>query len=162
MGISRDRMSASGLSAPSLARRSLSSFPSVPSCPLIHLKSVVAIRLRRTCAAYLKKSAFLIPIHPSFSHVGRWVVRPSMAYFESDIIVRGQNLGIDEAATMMAAISPTWLDCWVPGIRIEAFRTSLGPTQTPLPLRASSLPLFIQAPSVYIVIPAWRWFMPRV
>ena len=79
-----------------------------------------------------------------------------MAYFESDIIVRGQNLRINEAVTMMAVISPTWLDCWVPGTRIEAFYALLGLTQTPLPLWAFKLPLFIQVPSVYIVIPTWQ------
>ena len=45
LGILRCRMSLFGLFAPSLARRSLSSFPWVPLWPLIHWKSVVAMRL---------------------------------------------------------------------------------------------------------------------
>ena len=65
-------MSALGLFAPSLARWSLFSFPRVPSCPFMHLNFVMAIWLCGTCAAFLK-SAFLIPIHPSFSCDGRWV-----------------------------------------------------------------------------------------
>jgi hypothetical protein len=134
--------------APSLASRLLSSFPRTPSCPLTHWKSVVAMRLRSRNAALLKRGAFLMPIQPLFSQEGRCVVRPSMAYLESDIIVKGQNFGTDAAATMIAAISPTWFDCQGPGTRIEAFRSWLGPIQTPLPHRAFSCPLFMQAPSV--------------
>ena len=110
LGISRCRMSAFGLFVPSLARRSLSSFPWVPLWPLTHWKSVVTMRLRRRKAAHLNRSAFLTPIQPLSSQVCKCVVRPSMAYLESDIIVRGQNFGKESMATMMAASSPTWLD----------------------------------------------------
>ena len=158
LGISRDRESVFGLFAPSLVRRSLSSFPRVPLWPLTHWKSVVAVRLRSRKAALLNRSAFLMPIQPLSSHVCRCVVRPSIAYLESDIIVRGQKLGKESMAAIMAASSPTWLDWWGPGIRIAAFLVWLGPIQMPLPHWASNFPLLLHVPSVYTVVPWWRWF----
>jgi hypothetical protein len=89
LGISRESGSSSGLFAPSLARRSLCSFPRVPLWPFTHWKSVVAMRCWSRNAAHLKKFAFCIPIHPRSSQVGRCVVRPFMAYMESDTIVSG-------------------------------------------------------------------------
>lgn len=47
LGISRDRVSSSGLFAPSFVSWSLCSLPGSPLCPLIHLKLVVAVRLHR-------------------------------------------------------------------------------------------------------------------
>ena len=85
---------------------------------------------------------------------------PSMAYFESDRIVRGQNLRKASTAAMMAAISPTWLDCRGPGILIAAFLGWSGPTHIPLPQRAFRFPLLWHAPSVYTEIPRWQWFIP--
>jgi hypothetical protein len=123
---------------------------------------VVAMRLRSRKAARLKRSAFLIPIQPLSSQVCRYVVRPSIAYLESDMIVRGQNFGKESMAAMMAAISPTWLDWWGPGMRNAAFFAWFGAIQMPLPHRASCFPLLLHAPSVYTVTPRWRWFTPTV
>lgn len=135
LGTLSDRMLVSILSAPSLASWSLCSLPRTLSCPLIHLKSVVAIQLRRRKATCLKNSAFFTPIQLLSSQVGRCVVRPFIAYFESKMMVRGQNFGKELTAAMMAAISPTWLDCLGPGTRIAAFLSWLGPTHMPLPRR---------------------------
>src|SRR5712672_2324075 len=110
LGTSRGRVSSLGLFAPSLASWSLYSFPRVPLWPLTHWKLVVAERFQSRKAALLKRLAFLMPIHPWSSHVCRCVVRPSIAYFESDIIVSGQNPGVESVAAMMVASSPTWLD----------------------------------------------------
>ncbi len=51
-----------------------------------------------------------MPIHPMSSQDLRCSVRPSMAYLESEKIVRGWKGGIAEIASMIATISPTWLD----------------------------------------------------
>jgi hypothetical protein len=37
------------------------------------------------------------------------------------MIVRGQNFGKESMAAIIAAISPTWLDWWEPGMCIAAF-----------------------------------------
>ena len=88
-GISR--LSASGfyLFAPSLARRSLSSFPADLLWPLTHWKVVLADQSLRRWAAFLNSWEFRILIHPSSSQDFRLVVRPSMIYFESVTILSG-------------------------------------------------------------------------
>jgi hypothetical protein len=43
-------------------------------------------------AAFLKMGAFFIPIQPLSSQELRRVVRPSIAYIESETITKGMNL----------------------------------------------------------------------
>ena len=52
----------------------------------------------------------------------------------------------------MAASSPIWFDCWVPGTLTTLFLGSFSPNQIPLPQVASSLLFLLQLPSVYTVI----------
>jgi hypothetical protein len=104
-GMLRSMASGNSFSAPSFARQSLSSFPWFPSWPFTHWKVVVADILFRRYAAFLKKSAFLILIQPQSSHSLRNIVRPSIVYFESDIILIGQFVGTTEAVTIIAVIS---------------------------------------------------------
>ncbi len=94
----------------SFASLSLSSFPSMLLCPLIHVNAVLADRLLSRYAAFWNHSAFRIPIHPWFSQFWRCVVKPSMTYFESDFISSGQNWGTFCIATITAASSPIWFD----------------------------------------------------
>ena len=148
-GTLRSRSSGSGLVAPSFASLSLNSFPSTPSWSFTHLKVVMAMRRRRRCAAFWKNGAFFTPIHPWSSQDCRWVVSPSMAYLESDIISIGWDIGTDATAIMMATISPTWFDCAGPGTLNDLLRGLPCPAQTPLPQVALLFPLFRQAPSVY-------------
>src|SRR5260221_6146867 len=151
-GMSRSRISTWSLFAPCLAKRSLSSFPMVPLCPLTHCRAVLAALFLIKCMAFLKRGAFFIAIHPSFSHVSRCVVSPSITYFESVMIFRGWRGSATFSAAITAAISPTWLDCASPGTRIAWFLWSPGPNHIPLPHLASFFPFFRHAPSVYTVI----------
>lgn len=91
--------------------------------------------------AFLNRFACLMPIHPIFSQVLSFSVSPSMTYFESVIIVSGQNGGVASAAFMIATISPTWLDWWGPGTLIDLLRWSFGAYQIPLPQCAFIFPL---------------------
>jgi len=126
-GMLRSRLSWTGLFTASLASRSASSLPALPAWPLVHWKDVGAMRCFRTLAVVLKSAAFLMPIHPLSSQVLRCLVRPSMAYRESEMILRGNNFGIAVAALRIATISPTWLDWLSPEGRKAKFLWSLGP-----------------------------------
>lgn len=53
-----------------------------------------------------------MPIHPLSSQLLRFFVIPSMAYFESLLMVSGLFVQLDLIAISMAYISPAWLD-WV-------------------------------------------------
>ena len=77
-GISRSRWSSSFFSAPSFAKLSLSSFSLVPLWPFTHWKCVVAVLLFSRYAAFLKRVAFFIPVHPSSSQSLRFIVSPSV------------------------------------------------------------------------------------
>ena len=147
-GISRFRGSGSGLLAPCLARRSLSSFLMVPLWPFVHWKIVLADRIRSRCAAFLKRFTFFIPIQPSFSQFSRCVVRPLMMYSESVMIFRGWHGSVAFAAAIIAASSPIWFDCVSPRILMAQFFGFLSPNHTPLPHLAFSFPLFRHALSV--------------
>ena len=146
IGTSRGRTSGMFLIAPSFASLSLSSLPRSPLWPLTHLKKVGAVRLLSEYAAVLNRFAFLMPIHPLFSQFFRCFVRPSMTYFESVIIIRGQKVGIVVAALITAAISPTWFDCSGPGTRMALLNGLLGLTHIPPPQYAFAFPLLKQAP----------------
>ena len=95
---------------------------------------------------------FLTLTHPLSSHVPRCFIRPSMAYLESDTMVSGIVGSVCWRAITMAASSPIWFDCWVPGILTALFLGSFSPNHIPLPQVASSLPFLLQLPSVYTVI----------
>lgn len=82
-----------------------------------------------------------------------------MAYFKSDIIVRGWKGGTVSMVAIMAAISPIWFECWGPGIQIARIRSCSGPNHTPLLHQALSFPLLSQVPSVYRVISRWWRFV---
>jgi len=88
-GISRSSSSESCLFAPSLVRRSLSSFPTVPLWPFIHWNVVFAVLSLRRWAAFLNSGVFFILIHLSSSHRFRLVVRPLMTYLELVAIFSG-------------------------------------------------------------------------
>jgi hypothetical protein len=60
--------------APSLASWSTLSFPSCPSCPLVHWNVVGAGRLLKWYATALKRVALVIPIQPMSSQFVRFVV----------------------------------------------------------------------------------------
>ena len=64
----------------------------------------------------------------------------------------GWYVGVASIAAITAAISPTWLDWASPGILIARFLRLFWSNHIPLPHLASCFPLFIQAPSVYMVI----------
>ena len=87
-----------------------------------------------------------------FSHFVRCIVSLSIAYFESEIILRGEKVGAFVRATIIATISPTWFDWISPGTLMVQFWGSLGPNHTPLLLLAFFFLLFMHAPSVYTSI----------
>jgi len=89
IGTFRSSTSGSCLFAPCLARQSLSSFPVVPLCPLIHWNIVQAGQYLNRCTAFLNSAAFFMLIQPSFSQFSRYVVNPSVTYLESIMILRG-------------------------------------------------------------------------
>ena len=95
---------------------------------------------------------FLTLTHPLSSHVPRCFIRPSMAYLESDTMVSGIVGSVCWRAITMAASSPIWFDCWVPGILTALFLGSFSPNHIPLPQVASSLLFLLRLPSVYMVI----------
>jgi hypothetical protein len=68
---------------------------------------ITEVHLLRRYAAFLKRLAFLMPIHPVFCQFLRYVIRPLMAYLESVFIIRGQKVGMVVVALIMAATSPT-------------------------------------------------------
>ena len=157
IGIVRSTWSGSSFCAPSIARWSACSFPLVPWWPFTHLKLVGAARRLIWYAAASSQVLLLIFVHPLSSQVFRCFVSPSIAYRESDIIVRGVVGSAIWRATVMAAISPVWLVWWVPGTLIARFSGWSSPNHTPLPLFASSLPFFTQEPSVYTIIGSMCW-----
>ena len=151
-GISRSSSSGSCLFAPSLARQSLSSFPTVPLWPFIHWNIVFTVLSLRRWAAFLNSGVFLILIHPLSSHLFRFEVRPSMTYLESVAIFKGWYGAVAAAAAITAAISPTWLDWASPGIHRAKFLGLSLLNHIPLPHLAFCLLLSIHAPSVYTMI----------
>jgi len=88
-GISRFKGSGCCLFAPSFASALLPSLPWTPLCPFTHCRVVLADLYLIKCAAFLNSLAFFMPIHPSFSQVSRWVIKPSMTYLESVQILTG-------------------------------------------------------------------------
>ncbi len=78
------------------------------------------------------------------------------------VITSGTKWGIVWAVAMMAMSSLVWLDWWGPGVRIARFLWSLFQNQTPPPLLVFCLPLWKQAPLVYISIFWWCQFGPSV
>jgi len=89
IGTFRSSTSGSCLFAPCLARWSLSLFPVVLLCPLIHWNVVWAGWYLNRCAAFLNSAVFFMLIQPSFSQFSRCVVNPSVMYLESVMILRG-------------------------------------------------------------------------
>ena len=114
MGMSRYRLSGVGLFTASVVRWSAASFPMLPVWPLVHWKDVVAVRCFRKLAVALKRAAFFIPIQPLSSQVLKCLVRLLIAYWKSEMILRGKNFGIAVAALSIAIISPAWLDWELP------------------------------------------------
>jgi hypothetical protein len=159
-GTSRSSTSLGGFSAPSFARQLLSSFPSTPLWPFVQRSDVVAILWQRRAVAFLKKGAFFIPIQPLFSHSSRFVVRPSITYFESVTIVSGCDFGTAATAIITATISPTWLDWALPGTHRAWLFGLLWLNHIPLPQVALVFPLFRHALSVYTVHSWHIGFLP--
>ena len=161
-GTSRSMWSGCGLFAPSLASWSLPSFPCDPLCPLIHWKEVTAMHCLSMYAVFLKKGAFFIPIQPASSQLLKCFVRPLMMYMESDMILRGMNLGTALTALRTATISPIWFDWCSPGIHMAMFLSWFGPNHTPQLLCAFSCLLLKHAPFINTMTSAARRVMPRV
>lgn len=69
-------------------------------------------------------------------------------YLKSDMISRGQKVGVVDRAKIIVIISPAWLDWSSPGIFIALFFWLLGLNHTLLPLLEFCFPLFVQVPSV--------------
>ncbi len=99
-------------------------------------------------AACLKNSTFSTPIQPLSSHLLKCCVRPSITYLKSDIMVSGQKFGKELIASITAMISPTWLDCLIPGTLMAAFLPWFDLIQMLLPHLAFAFPLFQHAPSM--------------
>ena len=120
--------SGASLRAPSFARRSASSLPWSPEWPSIHLKIVGAALRCRWYAAAWNHVLLETLVQPWFSQVVRCSVRPSRAYHELVMQVRGDS-GFDNwSATTSTASSPAWLDCSMPGTRMAWFRGWPSPT----------------------------------
>lgn len=79
-----------------------------------------------------------------------------MMYLESVIIIKGQEAGIILAIFIMAAISPTWLDCAGPGTHMALLKLLSKLTLIPLPQYAFYFPLLKHPLSVYTFI-VWSW-----
>jgi len=118
LGTSRFRGSGSCLFVPCFARALLPSLPRFPSCPFTHCMDVFMDLCLIRWAAFLNSFAFCMLIHPSFSQVSRWVVRPLIMYFESLHILTGWYRGITSSAAMTAAILLIWLD-WASLLRLQ-------------------------------------------
>jgi len=149
------------LFTPCFTRASLPSLPGFPLCPFTHCMDVFADLCLIRWAAFLNSFAFCMLIHPSFSQVSRWVVRPLITYFELLHILTGWYGGITSSAAMTATISPIWLDWASLGICRARFLGSSCLNHTPLPHHAFFLLLSMQAPSVYTMISSHCGVGPR-